>query len=206
MQRSTIDDGSPLRNWSVRFGLIAWIATVGGGTLAVTAYSNQAGEAAATSAHAMALAASPGPATTDRHRLFMFVHPHCPCTRAGLRELARIMARCAPQLEATIYLYRPANERDAWTAGATASEAAAIPGVLIRTDPDGKTARHYGAATSGDVRLYDPSNRLRFHGGITAARGHEGDNRGRSAVTSIVLGEATHVDHSPVFGCRLFAE
>jgi hypothetical protein len=45
-----------------------------------------------------------------------------------------------------------------------------------------------------------------FSGGITASRGHQGDNAGRAAITSLVLGEAHGPEllRSPVYGCQLF--
>ena len=47
---------------------------------------------------------------------------------------------------------------------------------------------------------------LVFSGGITAARGHEGDNHGRSAIEDHLLHGGARVAHTPVFGCDLFAE
>ncbi len=45
-----------------------------------------------------------------------------------------------------------------------------------------------GSSTSGQVLLYDPSGRLAFSGGITAARGHVGDNAGSDAIVGLVMG------------------
>jgi hypothetical protein len=73
--------------------------------------------------------------------------------------------------------------------------------VQVRVDPDGAEADRFGSKTSGEVLLYDAYGGLRFQGGITPARGHEGDNLGKSTVASIVRGEPTDVGHSPVFGC-----
>jgi hypothetical protein len=50
--------------------------------------------------------------------------------------------------------------------------------VTAVADPDGEEAQRFGAATSGHVLLFDPAGELRFSGGITASRGHVGDNDG----------------------------
>jgi hypothetical protein len=51
--------------------------------------------------------------------------------------------------------------------------------------------------------LYAPTGKLLFSGGITASRGHEGDNVGRSAIVSFILNGHAPVNHTPVFGCSL---
>jgi hypothetical protein len=81
----------------------------------------------------------------------------------------------------------------------------AIPGVPSVDDEGGVEAKRFGVATSGHVLLFDRAGRLLFSGGITPARGHEGDSLGRDALierlagTRTISGPAT----SPVFGCPL---
>lgn len=58
--------------------------------------------------------------------------------------------------------------------------------VLAMNDRDGAELSRFGFRTSGDTRLYAPDGALVFHGGITASRGHEGDNPGQSAVLAAV--------------------
>ena len=60
----------------------------------------------------------------------------------------------------------------------------------------------FGAETSGHTVLYDASGALRFHGGITAARGHEGGSAGRAAIVAAVRGEEPS-SSAHVFGCSL---
>ena len=93
--------------------------------------------------------------------------------------------------------------------------AAALPGVTAVRDDSGREARRFGAATSGQTLLYDAGGALLFSGGITAARGHAGDNAGRSELVSLLnrgrsdrtrtlnLGQSVH-DATSVFGCPLF--
>jgi hypothetical protein len=51
--------------------------------------------------------------------------------------------------------------------------------------------------------LYDTAGRLLFSGGITAARGHSGDNAGREAIVALLAGAPTDRTQTPVFGCKL---
>ena len=43
--------------------------------------------------------------------------------------------------------------------------------------------------TSGQVVVYDAKGALLFSGGITAARGHMGDNAGRDRITALLRGD-----------------
>jgi hypothetical protein len=81
--------------------------------------------------------------------------------------------------------------------------AAAIPGVIALRDRDGAKAKSFGAETSGDVIAYGNDGRLLFHGGLTAARGHEGDSFGRQRLLAVLRGETPDRRDSPVFGCNL---
>lgn len=145
-------------------------------------------------------------ATAARHRLYMFLHPRCPCSAASVNELARIMSRCSGALDATVYFVRPESQPTNWERGRIWNLASSIPGVHVESDIGGRVAAHFNASTSGEVVVYDRLGKLRFHGGITAARGHAGDNLGQSAVIAIALGEKSYVECSPVFGCPFRAE
>jgi hypothetical protein len=77
-------------------------------------------------------------------------------------------------------------------------------------DLEGRESRRFGAATSGQTLLYAADGRLLFNGGITESRGHSGDNAGRSAILSLVLGLTSAPTgqplSTPVYGCPLFDE
>lgn len=114
------------------------------------------------------------------------------------------MTRCHDRLAARAVLLQPTGASAAWTDSNIARDAAAIPGVLVFRDVDGGEARRFGAATSGHVMLYNVSGRLLFSGGITPARGHEGDSLGRDAVTQLIEAQGSAGRGcSPVFGCPL---
>lgn len=142
--------------------------------------------------------------------LLMFAHPQCPCTRASLSELAVLMAQTHGQVEADVFFYIPAGESSGWAKTDLWQAASAIPGVRAFTDPKAAAAQQFGVFTSGQALLYEATGRLLFKGGITALRGHPGDNAGRSAVTALVQGQLPPANAlpvvTPVFGCSLIGE
>lgn len=83
--------------------------------------------------------------------------------------------------------------------------AAAIPGVTLMHDDDGREARRFGSATSGQTLLYDGDGVLRFSGGITGSRAHAGDNAGRRSLVALLSGGQPDRAATGVFGCPLFA-
>jgi hypothetical protein len=139
-----------------------------------------------------------------RLTLLLFAHPHCPCTVATLRELERIVSRSTGRLRTEVLFCVPDGAPADWERSGLWEQACAIPGVEVLADRAGCEARLFGARTSGTALLYDSQGALCFEGGITGARGHEGDNAGKSAVLACVqacLGRSASV---PVFGCPLF--
>ncbi|HEY0099162.1 MAG TPA: hypothetical protein VGB76_09430 [Pyrinomonadaceae bacterium] len=142
----------------------------------------------------------------DRATLVMLAHPHCPCTRASIGELSRLMTQARGRVTAYVLFVKPLNFSDGWEQTDLLRSAAAIPGVNVVRDDQGVEAARFRAATSGQTMLYDAEGKRLFSGGITSARGHAGDNAGRTAIVSLLTnGETEHSD-TPVFGCPLFAE
>jgi hypothetical protein len=145
-----------------------------------------------------------------RATLVMFAHPQCGCSRASLGELAIIMAHDSAQVSASVLFYRPPAESPEWTKTDLWETAKSIPGVRVLEDPGGTVAQSFGVYTSGQTLFYDSSGRLKFKGGITAFRGHSGDNAGRTAITALLhrdaLPAAVFPITSPVFGCSLRGE
>jgi hypothetical protein len=137
--------------------------------------------------------------------LILFAHPHCPCTRASIGELAQIMAHCEGKLAAHVCFLLPAGQCADWTQSDLWRSAEAIPGVTVHIDWNGAEARRFHAGTSGQTVLYD-AGRLLFAGGITAGRGHSGDNPGRDAVMALLASPTDGGARTPVYGCPLSRE
>lgn len=138
----------------------------------------------------------------DGPTLLVFAHPRCPCTRATIAELARLLARTGQPVMTRVLYFAPRGD-SAFAATDEWATAAAIPGVEVQVDWNGDEARRFGAATSGHAMLFDRTGRQLFSGGITAARGLEGDNAGRSALQDLLAGRAADRAATPVFGCGI---
>ena len=146
------------------------------------------------------LARRPGDLT-----IVMVVHPHCPCSRASIAELENLIARPSQRITADAVFLKPPGFDDSWTKTNLWRSASAIPGVNAVID-DGRETRLFGAATSGQTMVYGRDGNLLFSGGITAARGHFGDNAGASAITALLNQSIAKPAHrTAVYGCALFA-
>lgn len=146
----------------------------------------------------------------DRPTLVMFAHPRCPCTRASLGELRAILSRFAGQMVTYVVFMQPRDSSADWSRTDTWATASSLAGVRVVTDIDGREAQLFGATTSGHVVLYDAERRLLFSGGITAARGHEGDSPQRARLAGLLERETTGKSIDPhlggpgaVYGCPL---
>ena len=137
--------------------------------------------------------------------LVMFAHPKCPCTRASIGELAKLVAHTQGKLSIYVLFVTPANASSSWTKTDLWEAAVHIPSVHVAVDIESREANRFNSTTSGQTLLYDSHGRLLFSGGITDSRGHSGDNRGRAIIESF-LTDGVPVGpskHTPVFGCFL---
>lgn len=183
-------------------GSISWLWVIGFGLWILWGYENTPGTAAQPP-HQWP-ADSNISAARDHATLVVLAHPHCPCTRATIGELASIMAHSQGRLTAYVLFLKPAGFSEEWEKSDLWQSAASIPGVTVVIDDQGAEAKRFHAATSGQTLLYDAGGRLLFSGGITGSRGHSGDNAGRSAIISFVNSGAAERTESFVFGCPLF--
>ena len=182
-------------------GGIIWLGASCGGVTLLTIHAN-----------------SPGPTqrpfprwpidtsiTLSKHgdTLLLFAHPRCPCTRATLGELEKIVARSPGSVTPWVVFFRPSGSDETWDQTDLRTTAEAIPGVHVVSDVDGVEAQRFNAKTSGETVLYNQKGELLFSGGITMARGHAGDNIGRSAIESYLVGVVPDCRHTPVFGCPI---
>jgi hypothetical protein len=135
--------------------------------------------------------------------IVLIAHPHCPCTRATIEELAILMARLHNRATAAVVFVHPRNVPDAWEQTDLWRSAARIPGVAVLDDADGGEAARFGALASGQTLLYSAGGKLEFSGGIVPFRGHAGDNRGRSAILDLVSTGSSTVTETSVYGCSL---
>jgi hypothetical protein len=191
---------------------LAWLAAfaswIGLIVLALAVLASYSGRAGAASEGSLSTwpAESKLLRARDRAALVVVAHSECPCTRATLRELERLMARSGGRVDGFVLFVGPPESADALEPLSLRAMARDIPGVQIVEDP--AEARRFGARTSGQTYLYDATGTLVFNGGLTPSRGHEGASAGTEAVRRFLVGAAdageASAPRSDVFGCALF--
>jgi hypothetical protein len=191
-----------LKKPSVQGGLVLlWLVLTGIGFFLLWRYENTAGSAS-----------NPPPEwpressialDTSRPTLVLLAHPQCPCTRASLNELAVLMARCQNKVKVYVLFFKPSGFPEGWETSDLWESAERIPGVVVKRDEDGVEATRFQATTSGQAVLYDTSGQLLFHGGISASRGHSGDNKGRETIVALLNQQDVERRETLVFGCPL---
>jgi hypothetical protein len=133
----------------------------------------------------------------------VFVDPKCPCTQATMANLERCLARC-PRFPTTRIVVL--SENVGLFEGSlddSARRLAARPEVALIWSGDGSETRRFGVKTSGEVLVYALDGRLVFDGGITPARGHQGDSPGCDAIRKLSAGEPIEYHSATVFGCSV---
>jgi hypothetical protein len=180
---------------------VAWMAALAFGARTLLKYETTPGRMGVVSSSWPS--ASIVPRRFDKPTLVMLAHPHCPCTRGSVGELAQLMAHAIGKVNAYVLFVKPPGVGADWDDTDLRRTAAAIPGVTVLTDEDGIEAARFGAETSGHTLVFDRDGTLVFSGGITAARGHAGDNAGESAVLAALNQEPLPRNRTPVFGCSL---
>ncbi|WP_286766000.1 MULTISPECIES: RedB [Rhodopirellula] len=138
----------------------------------------------------------------DQTTVLIFYHPHCPCTRATIRCMERMIASFASQPNIVAYAFIPSGEVDSWIESETTDKLRSFGNVSIVADHDAKASRQFDVATSGHVLVYNDA-RLSFSGGITPSRGHEGSCDSGAAFLNSINGESNQRVKWPVFGCAI---
>lgn len=178
-----------------------WGLAVGSGFVLLTTYQNAPGTPA--QAPATWPADSQIEPASQQATLLVFVHPHCPCTDATMEELARLMRHVQGRVRTRAVFLQPESFGADWARTSLWRRAESIAGVVPRRDRAGRETDRFGVATSGQVLLYGADGALRFQGGITAGRGHEGDNAGRAALRALLTGNRPAKNQTFVFGCSM---
>ena len=86
----------------------------------------------------------------------MFLHPRCPCSRATLAEIDRLLAVCDGQLSLRIVFAYPTGADASWTDTGLYRAAERLPGAVVCRDADGVESERFGATTSGQTLLLQP--------------------------------------------------
>lgn len=182
-------------------GFALWLGAAIYGSILLWNFSLEPGQSPAAASQWPATSALTAPG--GKPALVLFLHPLCPCSRATVDELSVLLAKADLPLNVQAVFVGeadggPVEESDLW------EQVQALPGVTLRKDHDGVEAAKFHSKTSGDAFLFDAAGRLQFRGGLTAARGHAGDNFGVDSIVRILNeGKAASSPSGPVFGCSL---
>lgn len=185
--------------WLLGIGVV-WVALLGSGFAFMWAQEGGAGRAGA--------APKQWPSTSSlvrdegRAKIVMFAHPRCPCTRSSLAELAKLLLE-VPGMRADVVFMKPDGESDSFATTGLYERATSLPGVRVSIDTGARESTRFGALTSGHTVVYDAAGKLVYAGGITMARGHEGDNAGRRRIRELLTVGRTDAPAGPTFGCEL---
>ena len=185
------------RNVAVTFLLLAWAGLVVGGFALLIRYESTAAPARP------ARAANRLFTNSDHSTLVIGLHPHCPCSKATVAELNKVLGHAPGKCELVVYAFKPKDEPAAWLESSTISTLKKLK-ARIEVDDDGAIARDLGLNTSGQIQLYSSQGDLLYNGGITSGRGHEGDNVGAQTVIDLLQKGGSNRKSAPVFGCPIY--
>src|SRR6267378_2611430 len=111
--RAVDEDGFPRPRRLILFlSALSWLSLVAVGLGFLWGYENTPGIAAESPKHWPS--ASRIQLAPDRATLVMLAHPHCPCTRASIGELASIMAHSQGRLSAYVLFIKPEGFTQDW--------------------------------------------------------------------------------------------
>lgn len=138
-----------------------------------------------------------------RQNIILFLHPMCPCSMASVDEFHELMRAGEKDSVGTVVAFMPQEMQSEWALQPVFSSLKRIRNVSIVYDTTGAQADIFGATTSGHVLIYDGRGILQFSGGITASRGHSGDNANFELAKKTILERNPKFVTTPVLGCAL---
>lgn len=186
----------------ITMGIILWLAAIGYGLVYLGRYETTPGAKPDSPPGKFPSLSLIVPEKTGATLIF-FAHPKCPCSRASMSELARLIPEVGSRMAVYVILSKPPGSPADWENTDLRSSAERIPGVKFIVDENEVETDIFGVRTSGTALLYDADGNLRFQGGITRSRGMEGDNAGRSAIAALVNSNFSDYSETTVYGCPL---
>jgi len=184
-------------------GVLVWLGAIGLGVAKVLEYEWTPGALGRGLEHPGEIGAGWENSTAT---LVVALHPECPCSRATVEAIDRLVAALPGRLAVhAVFLDVAAGGRRPQDS-ALWQRIGRIPGARAHVDASGLWCGGEAFKTSGEVCVFSAEGKLLFHGGVTASRGHEGPSRGAEAIVA-ALREAgpqlASVARAPVFGCGL---
>ena len=142
------------------------------------------------------------PFSEDQPTLLVFLHPRCPCTHPSIAALERVLARQHRMVVQPVF-FLPGGKPASWARADFWDRVVAAGAHRPVIDVDGALARQFHVTTSGHALLFSVDGRVRYSGGITSGRVHEGDNMGLTKLTRVLDGVPVADPSFPVYGCSI---
>jgi hypothetical protein len=156
---------------------------------------------------------------SGKYSLVVFIHPHCPCSRATLDTISRLITHHEKVLSTTLFFVLPDDVSRDWAKTDLYQRAQELVSAGVKIDSAAIEANRFGGTTSGQALLYSPNGSLVFSGGLTDARGKFGESASEWQINSLLLGDKAqgknlnvYLDKNlatsmaknlPVYGCAL---
>ncbi len=138
--------------------------------------------------------------------IVFFYHPHCPCTRATIRNIERALTNCLCNPRIIAFAFIPEGKSESWIESDTTRKLRTFKGTQVYPDQAGLITRKFRVVTSGHILVYDRDKQLVFSGGVTSSRGHEGTCNAIEAFLHAANGEVHSSIEYPAFGCSIVDE
>lgn len=187
--------------WSLRLVVGLWTFLLSGSVVALIKYSGKPG-APAEVLKQWPVKTALGP-LKEKPILAVFLHPHCPCSRATLNELDRLLPSMFGKVDVRLVFIQPDGRDLEWVHSSLWKKAIALPGVQVLIDPRGSEIDRFGPKVSGHTMFFESTGKLIFSGGLTPSRGHGGDSPGHDFLLGWMDGKRPEPLLSSIFGCGL---
>lgn len=194
-----------MRHPATKFVVASWLGLVGTGLGLLLQHGNQAGAIGQVPLNLSAELSTALGWQRQRPLLVLCAHPMCPCLPSTLGELRRVLAP-APNVDVRVVAFVPDTPPPAWEPAALAALHTSLPGATTFEDREGVLASRLGARTSGHVLLFGTGGALQFSGGVTAGRGHVGENAASRSLGKTLTTNSLDSVNTAVFGCPLLAD
>ena len=137
--------------------------------------------------------------STATNTLVMVLHPHCPCSRASLQQVST-MKNHGNSFKCIFLFYTPSRFASGWEKTDIWNQASEIPGAELVSDIDGRETRKFSGFTSGQTYIFDRNGQLRYSGGLTEGRGHQGECQNLDAAVKALSSDSAATSGA-VYGC-----
>ena len=140
---------------------------------------------------------------SNRPTFVIFLHPHCPCSKASFAVMQELVEKSAGQVKFYAVFVRPTNVASQWEQSDLYKRSVAFNKIATVVDDGGIEAKAFGALTSGQTYVYGPAGHLNFAGGITSGRGMLEIGPERKLIEQALAVNLMASTKTPVYGCSL---